>query len=178
MATIPAKKIIEKSKSAVVPAKKPLAVTGKPAARKAPVKKAIPSPARPARSAVASAKPKPIVVPAVLTKPVPVATPTKVNKASKNAKPVKQLKPMMVAVVAKEKVKKAKLVRDSFTMPEAEYAALSQVKKACLGAGFEVKKSQLLRIGLLLLSKTDVKALKLLVDGLAPLKAGRPKKEK
>jgi hypothetical protein len=85
---------------------------------------------------------------------------------------------MMVAVVAKDKVKKAKLVRDSFTMPEAEYAALSLVKKACISAGFEVKKSQLLRIGLLLLSKTDVKSLKTLLDGLAPLKAGRPTKDK
>lgn len=77
-----------------------------------------------------------------------------------------------------EKVKKAKLVRDSFTMPESEYAALGAVKKACLKAGVEVKKSQLLRIGVALLSKTDVPNLKKLIAGLAPLKAGRPKKEK
>jgi hypothetical protein len=63
-------------------------------------------------------------------------------------------------------------------MPEAEYAVLNHVKKACLSAGIEVKKSQLLRVGLLLLSKTDVASLKTLVANLEPLKAGRPKKEK
>jgi len=47
-----------------------------------------------------------------------------------------------------------------------------------LGAGIEVKKSQLLRIGLLLLSQTDLPKLKTLIAGLAPLKAGRPKKDK
>lgn len=79
---------------------------------------------------------------------------------------------------ATDKVKKPKLVRDSFTMPESEYAALGAVKKACLKAGIEVKKSQLLRIGVALLSKTEVPNLKKLIAGLAPLKAGRPKKEK
>lgn len=100
-------------------------------------------------------------------------------KAPVRAKPAARLpeaKP--VADVVVEKVKKAKLVRDSFTMPESEYAALGAVKKACLKAGVEVKKSQLLRIGVALLSKTDVPALKKLIAGLAPLKAGRPKKEK
>lgn len=78
----------------------------------------------------------------------------------------------------KDKVKKAKLVRDSFTMPEAEYAVLGSVKKACLAGGIEVKKSQLLRIGLLLLSRTEIGTLKKLIADLAPLKAGRPKKDK
>ena len=88
------------------------------------------------------------------------------------------MKPVSAVVVAKEKTKKEKLVRDSFTMPETEYAALNLVKKACLSAGVEVKKSQLLRIGVRLLSQTDVKTLKALISDLAPLKAGRPKKEK
>lgn len=78
----------------------------------------------------------------------------------------------------KDKVKKAKLVRDSFTMPEAEYAVLGSVKRACLAGGIEVKKSQLLRIGLLLLSRTEIGTLKKLIADLAPLKAGRPKKDK
>ncbi|WP_423708569.1 hypothetical protein [Undibacterium sp. WLX3042] len=77
-----------------------------------------------------------------------------------------------------EKLKKPKLVRDSFTMPEVEYAVLGQVKKACLKAGIEVKKSQLLRIGLVLLNNTDIPSLRKLINDLSPLKAGRPKKEK
>jgi hypothetical protein len=47
------------------------------------------------------------------------------------------------------------LVRDSFTMPEQEYAVLGAVKQACLKAGFEVKKSELLRIGVALLGQLD-----------------------
>ncbi|BBB67444.1 hypothetical protein UNDYM_3191 [Undibacterium sp. YM2] len=99
-------------------------------------------------------------------------------KAPVRAKPAARLPEAKPVAEVVEKVKKAKLVRDSFTMPESEYAALGAVKKACLKAGVEVKKSQLLRIGVALLSKTDVPALKKLIAGLAPLKAGRPKKEK
>ncbi|MFT5588901.1 MAG: hypothetical protein ACI9ZF_001072 [Bradyrhizobium sp.] len=78
----------------------------------------------------------------------------------------------------KEKVKKAKLIRDSFTMPEMEYAVLGEVKKNCLKAGFEVKKSELLRIGVVLIRDLDLAALKSAVGALSPLKAGRPRKEK
>jgi hypothetical protein len=78
----------------------------------------------------------------------------------------------------KEKVKKSKLVRDSFTMPEAEYQGLGEVKKACLKDGFEVKKSELLRIGVALIRKMDSAALKGMLASLPPLKAGRPKKDK
>lgn len=78
----------------------------------------------------------------------------------------------------KEKPKKTKLVRDSFTMPEAEYAVLGEVKKACLKAGVEVKKSELLRIGVALIRQLDVARLKEILAGLPTLKAGRPKKNK
>jgi hypothetical protein len=80
--------------------------------------------------------------------------------------------------VPKEKVKKAKLVRDSFTMPEAEYAVLGEVKKACLKAGVEVKKSELLRVGVALIRKLGIGELKGILAGLPTLKAGRPKKSK
>lgn len=110
----------------------------------------------------------------------PVKTTAKITaRAPARSKPVAktgEVKPVPEVVV--EKLKKPKLVRDSFTMPESEYAALGAVKKACLKAGVEVKKSQLLRIGVALLGKTDVPTLKKLIAGLAPLKAGRPKKEK
>ncbi len=132
--------------------------------------------ATPKKSPVAVVKKKPEtkVVPEVK----PVAKPA--TRARATAKPVEAKSSTASKAVAEqvEKVKKAKLVRDSFTMPEAEYAALGAVKKACLKAGVEVKKSQLLRIGVALLSKTDVPNLKKLIAGLAPLKAGRPKKEK
>ncbi len=87
-------------------------------------------------------------------------------------------KPVTTAPVIEEKQKKPKLVRDSFTMPEAEYAVLGIVKKNCLKAGIEVKKSQLLRIGLALLNQVDQAGLKKMIAELPALKAGRPKKEK
>ncbi len=77
---------------------------------------------------------------------------------------------------AKDRLRKPKLIRDSFTMPEAEYAALGEVKKACLKAGYEVKKSELLRVGVGLIRKMDIVQLKDILATLPPLKAGRPKK--
>jgi hypothetical protein len=66
------------------------------------------------------------------------------------------------------------LVRDSFTMPEQEYATLGAVKQACLKAGFEVKKSELLRIGVALLGQLDIAALRTVLASLPQLKTGRP----
>jgi hypothetical protein len=66
------------------------------------------------------------------------------------------------------------LVRDSFTMPEQEYAVLGAVKQACLKAGFEVKKSELLRIGVALLGQLDAATLRAVLAELPQLKTGRP----
>ena len=66
-------------------------------------------------------------------------------------------------------------MRDSFTMPEEEYAVLALVKKACLKAGFEIKKSELLRVGVALISQIDMATLKSVLASLPQLKTGRPK---
>jgi hypothetical protein len=66
------------------------------------------------------------------------------------------------------------LVRDSFTMPEGEYAVLLDVKQACLRAGIDVKKSELLRIGVALLGQLDVATLQGVLAALPQLKTGRP----
>jgi hypothetical protein len=68
-----------------------------------------------------------------------------------------------------------KLVRDSFTMPEREYAVLAEVKQACLKAGFEIKKSELLRIGVALISQIDMATLQSVLASLPQLKTGRPR---
>ena len=81
-----------------------------------------------------------------------------------------------VAAAVKDKARKPKLVRDSFTMPEQEYAVIGQVKKACLKAGFEIKKSELLRIGVALISQIDRATLQSVLSALPQLKTGRPKK--
>lgn len=119
---------------------------------------------------------------APVSKATSAAKAEKVEKAVKAVKAVKaDAKPAPKAKAEaeqKEKQKKPKLVRDSFTMPEAEYAVLGEVKKACLKAGIEVKKSELLRVGVALLRRLDTAQLKEILAGLPALKAGRPKKSK
>lgn len=141
--------------------------TASKAGAKAPAKKAgTPRAARPAtKKAAPAAKPDPAV------KAIAAKAPKVPVKAAE--KPV--TKPM---AESKEKPKKPKLVRDSFTMPETEYAVLGEVKKACLKAGIEVKKSELLRVGVALIRQLDTAKLKEILAGLPALKAGRPKKNK
>ena len=70
-----------------------------------------------------------------------------------------------------------KVVRDSFTMPTKEYAKIAKVKNACLKAGFQIKKSELLRIGIALISDMGPEKLKSAQAKLDPIKTGRPKKQ-
>lgn len=100
----------------------------------------------------------------VLAKPAPKKTVQAVPKA-RVAAPVER-----AAVQETRPV----LVRDSFTMPEAEYAVLLAVKQACLRAGIDVKKSELLRIGVALLGQLDVATLQGVLAALPQLKTGRP----
>lgn len=88
-------------------------------------------------------------------------------------------KPVAPKAAAKEaKHKHAQLVRDSFTMPEDEYGLLADAKKACLDAGFEIKKSELIRIGIALVHDLSTSRIKKAQKALQPVKTGRPKKHK
>ncbi len=71
---------------------------------------------------------------------------------------------------------RAKLVRDSFTMPQDDFALIAQLKARALEFKRPAKKSELLRAGLQVLAKLNDKALRAALDRLTPLKAGRPKK--
>ncbi|KQQ89111.1 hypothetical protein ASF77_10515 [Massilia sp. Leaf139] len=75
---------------------------------------------------------------------------------------------------APQEAARPSLVRDSFTMPDGEYAVLANVKQACLKAGFEIKKSELLRIGVALVGRLDMATLRQVLDSLPQLKTGRP----
>ena len=77
---------------------------------------------------------------------------------------------------ANQVVRKPRPVRDSFTMSEAEYALLGRLKLACLDADYEVKKSELVRVGIALVAGLDMVALKDMLVALAPVKPGRAKK--
>jgi hypothetical protein len=96
-------------------------------------------------------------------------------KAPQSAAPTKaKIKKDTVAPVAKDK--KIKVVRDSFTIPKNEFVQLAEMKKKALGLGVEIKKSELLRAGLMLLSAATDTAFKKALSNVPTLKTGRPSK--
>ncbi len=143
-------------------------VVKKPAAKKPVVKKA-------AVKKVTAKKPvatKPVVK-KVAVKPT---TKTAVKKApvksavSKTAKPVKAVKPA--------KVKKPKLVRDSFTIPKDEYVVIDSLKIRAGKLGQAVKKSELLRAGVKALAAMSDIQFKAALSNVPTIKTGRPKNSK
>lgn len=104
--------------------------------------------------------------------------PAKARKTPPAAKPAAApaAKPAAPAQAAKEVKAKAKLVRDSFTMPQADFALIGALKERAIGFKRPAKKSELLRAGLQALAGLNDTALKAALDALAPLKPGRPKK--
>ena len=122
--------------------------TKKPAVKKPVVKKAATKPVR--KTAVKKA-------------PVKVATP-------QPAKPVKAVKPA--------KVKKPKLVRDSFTIPKDEYVVVDSMKVRAGKLGQAVKKSELLRAGVKALAAMSDIQFKAALNNVPTIKTGRPKNSK
>lgn len=105
----------------------------------------------------------------------PKVAPPKAPRA-KPAKPV-EAKPVRVPAEQKAKrVKKEKVVRDSFTMPKSDYEKLAALKQKCLDSGVAVKKSELLRAGLLLLEGVPIARLLDAISAVETVKTGRPAK--
>lgn len=88
---------------------------------------------------------------------------------AKPAKAVKVEKPV--------KAKKPKLVRDSYAMPEAEYAQIAVLKKRLGTLGNEVKKSELLRAGVAVLAALNDAELQAVMGRVERIKTGRPSKK-
>lgn len=99
-------------------------------------------------------------------KPAKPAKPAKAPKPANVTSPVKAAKPVKV---------RQKPVRDSFTMPEADFALIAALKARTLSAKRETKKSELLRAGLHALAALDTAGLLAALGALAPVKVGRPK---
>lgn len=97
-----------------------------------------------------------------------------VNKAARKALPA--VKAEVEKPLKKDKPRKIKMVRDSFTMPENDYVKLAELKQKCLEAGVHVKKSELMRAGLLRLSRLNKTALLNAVAQVEIIKTGRPAK--
>ncbi|MCK9687180.1 hypothetical protein [Scleromatobacter humisilvae] len=98
------------------------------------------------------------------------------RRAAKKAKPATASAAPQAAVKA-AKVRKPKLVRDSFTMPKDEYQVIDTLKERALTLGKHVRKSELLRAGIRALDALNDRALLKALDAVPTLKTGRPKAE-
>ena len=116
-------------------------------------------------------------VPAPLSKKVAVKAVTAKKSVLSAPQAAMPKKPLVNKVAAPKAPKlKPKLVRDSFTMPKTEYAAIDVLKQRAAKLARPVKKSELLRAGIKLLSALDDKALLLAVNAVPTIKTGRPGK--
>ena len=161
-------------------AKKPEQITGdivKPATAPKPLGKSIAAakpaekPAPAVKSAAGSVKPSPAAATPVVkkTKAEPVEAVKQSAEAAKAAKAEKELKTV--------KKPKLKVVRDSFTMPHSEYVKIAEIKELCLKAGVQVKKSEVLRAGVIALCAMNEAQLKGAMSALDKIKTGRPNKQ-
>ena len=125
--------------------------------------------AAPARKAIATSAPaaKPPATKVVAKKVV--AAPATVAKAKATPAPIAPKAPKIPKL-------RQKPVRDSFTMPEVDFALIAALKARLLAARRETKKSELLRAGLHVLAGLDTPALAAALGKLDPVKVGRPKK--
>lgn len=73
--------------------------------------------------------------------------------------------------------KKPKLVRDSFSIPKNEFTAIDALKVRAIALGTSVKKSELLRAGLMALQAMSDAGFKAAVAAVPTLKTGRPAAE-
>lgn len=144
------------------------------------------TPATPAKKRIAAAKsvPKPAVKSvAVATKAVSTTAPA--NDIAKSAKPKLATPPASAPAAAPVtkpseakaiKEKKPKMVRDSMTIPKAEYQALDAMKQRAAQLQTIVKKTELIRAGIKLLSTLPDAAFLTAVAAVPSLKTGRPSK--
>ena len=159
----------------------PVRAKGKP-------KRAAPAPAPAAakgKKAVAKAKGPQAAKGAQSAKTAQAAKAAKATKAAKapdrvlSAKPAVTTRPapaVTTAAADKPRKAKAKLVRDSFTMPQADFDLIATLKQRALVFQRPAKKSELLRAGLHALLALGDLELRAALDDLTALKPGRPKK--
>ena len=124
------------------------------------------------------ATPRTAAKPAPKTRPLPAKPPAPLAAAAKPAAPRKVAAPAKVpsgATEAGKPVKKAKLVRDSFTIPKAEYQVLDDLKQRAAKLARPVKKSEVLRAGIKALGAMPDAAFLAALMAVPAIKTGRPK---
>jgi len=105
----------------------------------------------------------------------PVVKKATVKPVTKTATPqtAKHIKAVKTA-----KVKKPKLVRDSFTIPKDEYVVIDTLKIRAGKLGQSIKKSELLRAGVKALAAMSDIQFKAALSNVPTIKTGRPKNSK
>lgn len=76
---------------------------------------------------------------------------------------------------AKKAMPKVKLIRDSFTLPEADHDLIKQCKKAAIAGGRETKKSEVVRAAIRAFSDMPVSQQLAAYSKLQAIAVGRPK---
>jgi hypothetical protein len=105
------------------------------------------------------------------------AAPAKKAAAKKPAASVAAAKLDQADKPAKaDKARKPKLVRDSFTIPKNEYTVLEDLKLRAAKLGRPVKKSEVLRAGVMALAGMGDAAFLASVTSVPAVKTGRPAK--
>lgn len=165
-----------------------IADTATAAETKAPAKASPKAPAKPATKTAAMAPAKAVTKPAtkapakakaaVAKKPAAVKKKS-AAKPTKAAAPKAAVKPAPKTVAASvAKVKKPKMVRDSFTIPKPEYDVLDVLKLRAAKQGTPAKKTELIRAGVKVLAALSDTAFKAALQAVPSLKTGRPAKAK
>jgi flagellar basal body-associated protein FliL len=142
------------------------------------------TPATSVKAAVENPKPappkravkKPAASSVSAAKPVVAKTKTSTTQAIAVELPVENQIPPFT--VKKKKSDKKKVIRDSFSFPEQDYHKISELKKICLSAGVHVKKGEILRAGLNLLTSLKLSELLKAVEKVERVRTGRPKSDK
>lgn len=136
-------------------------------------KSSVTATAKPVKAALAAPSVAPVVVKSVVAKVIkPAAKKSVVAPAPTPASPA------VAAVVEKiVKLKKPKLVRDSFTIPKAEYLVLEELKQRTGKLGSAVKKSELIRAGIKALEVMSDVAFLAALQAVPTIKTGRPSKD-
>jgi hypothetical protein len=76
---------------------------------------------------------------------------------------------------ATETVVVPRVVREAFTIPEAEHGQIEAIRTQMLSGAIAVSKSEVVRAGLLLLAEADVETRRTTFERLERVKTGRPK---
>jgi len=143
-------------------------------------------PAKAATAAKATVKPSKAAEKAAPVKAAKPAKPPKAPKPAKASKPAKSAPAPAPAATApkapassdaaKSAKARNKLVRDSFTMPQVDFALIDALKQRALNFRHSAKKGELLRAGLQVLAALPDAELKSALERITSLKPGRPKK--